>query len=92
VPSEHWALAPQGDGLHRSTTVGAMVGGKSAQLVKGSPVYPSRHVHAGTWFATKQLAFAPQEPGQGSLHLRLMQASFVPHSAWMVHSGRQLGG
>lgn len=34
----------------------------------------------------------PQEPGQGSLHLWLMQANWVGHSLLTRHSGRQLGG
>jgi hypothetical protein len=41
---------------------------------------------------TLQLAPAPQEPGQGSLHFSRMQAKLLGHSELMVHSGRQFGG
>jgi len=38
------------------------------------------------------VADRPQDPGQGSLHFILMQASWLLHSALLMHSGRQNGG
>lgn len=46
----------------------------------------------GTWFRTRQYAFTPHRPGQGSWHLRLIQALSVGQSALIWHSGRQFGG
>lgn len=41
---------------------------------------------------TEHWAFAPQDPGQGSLHFSLIHAKFVEHSELIVHSGLQFGG
>lgn len=38
------------------------------------------------------LALMPQIPGQGSTHLRFLQARFVVHSELTVHSGLHIGG
>lgn len=38
------------------------------------------------------MALFPQEPGQGSLHLLLIQTRFDAQSEFIEHSGRQLGG
>lgn len=38
------------------------------------------------------LAFMPQIPGQGSTHLRFLQARFVVQSVLIVHSGLHIGG
>lgn len=38
------------------------------------------------------LEFKPQDPGQGSLHFWLLQASFCAQSELTVHSGLQVGG
>lgn len=59
---------------------------------KGSPVYPWSQVHIGTCFTTLQLAWYPQEPGQGSLHLSEIHAKLPGHSTFIIHSGLQLGG
>lgn len=40
---------------------------------------------------TRQSALMPQEPGQGSLHFWLIQASCGVQSLLLTHSGRQLG-
>lgn len=60
--------------------------------MKGSPVYPSGHVHMGVWLMTLHCAPAPQDPGHGSRHFSLRQAKLLAHSELMTHSGRQLGG
>jgi len=46
----------------------------------------------GLWFSTLQLAFTPQEPGQGSWQRWPMQARLGLQWAWMVHSGLQPWG
>ena len=46
----------------------------------------------GIWFRTRQYAFTPQRPGQGSWHLRLIQALSEEQSELTLHSGLQLGG
>jgi len=55
----------------------------------GSPTYPSRQAHLGTWLRTLHTALIPQVPGQGSLHFWLMQALFDGHSLLRTHSGLQ---
>lgn len=44
------------------------------------------------WFCTRQSAFRPQDPIQGSLHFSVMQAWVGGQSVFTTHSGRQLGG
>lgn len=61
-------------------------------IVKGSPVYPSRHVHIGVWLTTWHSALLPQDPMQGSWHILFMHAWWVEHSALFMHSGLQFGG
>lgn len=58
----------------------------------GSPVKSFAQMHDGTWFTTWHSAFEPQEPAQGSLHLRLMHAKWLLHSLLLIHSGLQFGG
>lgn len=41
---------------------------------------------------TEHCADIPHDPGQGSKHFSRMQAKLLEHSAFMVHSGLQLGG
>lgn len=41
---------------------------------------------------TLQTEFIPQVPGQGSMHLLLLQALFGTHSEFTTHSGLQPGG
>lgn len=41
---------------------------------------------------TEHLVLIPHEPGHGSRHLLVMQASWLLHSALMEHSGLQFGG
>lgn len=92
IPLSHCAFGPQGEGLHGSTTAGLTSGGFGWQKVNGSPVKPSGHVHIGVWFITLQTALEPHEPGQGSLHISLMQAKLLGHSELTEHSGLQFGG
>lgn len=58
----------------------------------GSPVKSFEQMHDGTWFTTWHSAFEPQEPEQGSLHLRSIHAKWLPHSLLLIHSGLQFGG
>ena len=57
------------------------------QETKGFPVKPGSQVHWGRWFDTRQVAWIPQTPGQGFLHLLLTQALSLGHSALVTHSG-----
>lgn len=66
--------------------------GLGKQLLNGSPVKPSGHVHMGVWFITPHCAPTPQEPGQGSLHFNVIHARLLEHSGFIVHSGLQFGG
>lgn len=68
------------------------VGGFSEQLLKGSPTYPSKHMQLARWFCTRHSAFIPHDPGQGLMHLSLIQALSLEQSELIVHSGRQFGG
>lgn len=63
--------------------------GMILQYLKASPVYPGMQLHDGEWLITWQLAFVPQVPGQGSIHLFLMQALLEGHSELWTHSGLQ---
>lgn len=58
----------------------------------GSPVYPWSQEQTGICLTTAQLAWYPQEPGQGLLHFSDMQAKLPGHSTFIMHSGLQLGG
>lgn len=49
-------------------------------------------MHIETWLCTRQFAFTPHEPGQGSTHFSLMHANSLEQSVLIVHSGRQFGG
>jgi hypothetical protein len=90
--SLHTALDPQGDGLQGLTgSGGVVIWGTGEHPAKGSPVKPTWHWHTGEWLTTTQVVCTPQDPGQGSRHLSLMQARLLGHSALMVHSGRQFG-
>lgn len=55
-------------------------------------MYPGGHIHLEVWLTTRHSAYSPQELGQGSVHLLLMQAKWVAHSLLLIHSGRQFGG
>lgn len=46
----------------------------------------------GVWLTVLHLAFAPQEPTQGSLHFWFIQACWLGHSLLLTHSGLQFGG
>lgn len=59
--------------------------------MNGSPVYPAIQTQTGECLTTVQVVLEPQEPGQGSLHFSFWHARFPGHSAFIVHSGRQLG-
>lgn len=54
----------------------------------GSPSRPGGQLQVGMWFTTSQNAASPQVPGQGSIHLKLLQALLGEQSVFMVHSGR----
>lgn len=66
--------------------------GTGTQLVNASPEYPLGHVQDGVWLITVQIAFVPQDPGHGFLHLFLIQALLPIQSELTEHSGWQLGG
>lgn len=66
--------------------------GVGLQPENGSPWKPGRQAHTGWWLTTVHCALNPQEPAHGSRHLLCTHASLVGQSAWMMHSGRQLGG
>lgn len=44
-------------------------------------------VQIGMWFLTWHSALIPQVPGQGSIHLFLLQALLNGQSEWTTHSG-----
>jgi hypothetical protein len=60
--------------------------------VNGSPVNPDEQTQFGVWLTTWHSALVPQDPGQGSLHFKLIHARWLAHSLLLAHSGRQLGG
>lgn len=62
------------------------------QPVSGSPVHPDGQTQIGLWLTTRQSAFWPQVPGQGSWHLKLLHACDGAHSEFDTHSGLQSGG
>lgn len=57
------------------------------QLIKAFPCMPSGHLHIGMWLYTSQIAFVPQVPGHGSLHLLWIHALFLGQSLFNTHSG-----
>lgn len=59
--------------------------------VNGSPVNPELHKHIGVLLKTRHSVFEPQEPGHGSAHFRLIQASLEPHSLLLTHPGISTG-
>lgn len=69
-----------------------IVPGVGLQPENGSPWKPLLQAQTGWWLTTMHCALKPQDPAQGSRHLFCTQASLVGQSAWMIHSGRQLGG
>lgn len=56
---------------------------------KAFPDIPLGQLHIGTWLYTLQIAFCPQVPTQGSIHLLRTQALFWGQSLFWTHSGRQ---
>lgn len=52
------------------------------------PVILSGQLHIGMWLTTLHNAFEAQVPGQGFLHLLLIQALSRSHSELWTHSGR----
>jgi len=46
----------------------------------------------GVWLTTWHSALGAHTPGQGSLHFSLIQAKWLGHSLFVIHSGRQFGG
>lgn len=53
---------------------------------------PSLQLQIGLWLTTWHLAFNPQVPGQGSMHLLFKHACCKGHSALTIHSGLHDGG
>lgn len=49
-------------------------------------------IHIGEWLTTLHSAFNPHAPGHGSLHFWLIQAKWLEHSEFVIHSGLQFGG
>lgn len=49
-------------------------------------------MHIGIWLRTLHIAEIPQDPGQGSWHLELIQARSLGQLECIVHSGLQFGG
>lgn len=47
----------------------------------------SGQMHMGIWFTTLHIAVTEQVPGQGSLHLFLIQAKLRSQSELRTHSG-----
>lgn len=66
--------------------------GMGVQAVNGSPVYCSGQRQIAWWLWTMHVAYEPQTPMQGSLHLWLIQAYIGEHSPELTHSGRHIGG
>lgn len=60
--------------------------------MNGFPVFPRLQVQIGLWLITLQSEFIPHVPGQGSMHLLLLQALLKAHSELTTHSGLQPGG
>lgn len=56
------------------------------------PVKPDEHEQLTALLITRHSAFSPQDPGQGSRHLELIQDLVDGQSGFMTHSGLQLGG
>ena len=77
---------PHGEGMQglgRSSITGSCGrGGKGWQRTNGSPVSSLGQLQIGLWLMTRQTAFSPQTPGQGSLHFWLIQANDWEHSAF----------
>ena len=61
-------------------------GGAGLQDAKGSPVYPGGQLQIGLCEVTRQMASAPQDPGQGSLHFCCIQALSAGQSLLITHS------
>lgn len=61
--------------------------GTGEQTIKAFPTKPFRQVQLGIWFTTLHSAFCPQVPGQGSMHLFLIQALSRGQSLLKTHSG-----
>lgn len=74
--SWHRLFGPHGDGRHTSIIVTSVIGSSRWiwHDVNGSPVYPMRQIHVGTWLMVEHSALFPQIPGHGSLHLLRIQA------------------
>lgn len=64
--------------------------GWGLQLLNGSPMYPGKQLHEGTWLSTRHKAFWPQVPGHGSWHLLRTHALSDAQSEFTIHSGLQL--
>lgn len=82
----HCPLRLQGDGIQGSVGVSL---GLSWHIPKGSPMRGCGQLHIGLWFITLHTALNPHTPGQGLIHLFLIQALSLEQSVLIVHSGRQ---
>ncbi len=67
-------------------------GGISAHWTNGSPLNPVGQEHMALWLTTVHKALIPQAPLHGSLHFCWMQARWLGHSAFIMHSGLHRGG
>lgn len=72
--------------------IGNILLGSGEHCTNGSPINPALQLQIGLWFTTRHRAFIPHVPGHGSMHRWLIQVLSRGHSAFMRHSGRQLGG
>lgn len=77
---------------YKSTMKCCLLGTSTVQRRKGSPVNRAGQLQTGLCPTTWQRAWRPHVPGQGSRHLRLIQARFCAQSALTRHSGLQDGG
>lgn len=60
-------------------------GGIGLHCVKAFPVKPSMQTQTEMCFVTRQIAFIPHDPGQGSAHFWLLHARLLGHSSLIVH-------
>ena len=67
----------------------AEIGRQSANAL---PEKPGWQEQLGAWFTTRQSAFGPQVPAQGSTHFWLTHASLDRQFELRTHSGRHSGG
>lgn len=84
--SRHWLFGPHGDGWQGLRWTGSC---SCWHWTNALPCIPGGQLHIGMWALTSHSAFGAHVPGQGSLHLLLMQALSRLQSELRTHSGRQ---